>query len=308
MLTNSIATFKDGTVTVSGSRAGVEGDHDTVPASSTDDTHQEHSRVLPSHGADRGGFRKVQHGDYRGRVHQTRIGAEHLADQCDHDTAGDNSPGDGGNTRELHADCTYEAGEHRRGGESVQYLAGVWERTPWSHATERQCTCQVSGDRVTPRTHTNCTNEISAMFKAVTAPVKVNDIPPSRWRLNGRWYCAFPQFRDCAEPRQIPMKPIAKDDVKVMNLGLGRSIYSPAQLEEFARLQESEARFLGQERGKSQQRTSRRRVGLRSYRLGHREPHRCHGVPLGANVPRDWSNFGGGPVGTVPGGHPEDDT
>jgi hypothetical protein len=36
------------------------------------------------------------------------------------------------------------------------------------------------------------------------------------------------------------MKPIAKDDVKVMNLGLGRSIYSPAQLEEFACFQESE--------------------------------------------------------------------
>jgi hypothetical protein len=36
------------------------------------------------------------------------------------------------------------------------------------------------------------------------------------------------------------MKPIAIDDIKVMNLGLGRSIYSPAQLEEFARFQESQ--------------------------------------------------------------------
>ena len=34
------------------------------------------------------------------------------------------------------------------------------------------------------------------------------------------------------------MKPIAIDDIKVMNLELGRSIYSPAQLEEFARFQE----------------------------------------------------------------------
>jgi hypothetical protein len=30
------------------------------------------------------------------------------------------------------------------------------------------------------------------------------------------------------------MKPIAIDDVKVVNLGMGRRIYSPAQLEEFA--------------------------------------------------------------------------
>ncbi len=36
------------------------------------------------------------------------------------------------------------------------------------------------------------------------------------------------------------MKPIAIDDVKVMDLGLGRSIYSPEQLEEFARFQESQ--------------------------------------------------------------------
>ena len=36
------------------------------------------------------------------------------------------------------------------------------------------------------------------------------------------------------------MKPIAIDDIKVINLGLGRSIYSPAQLEEFARFQESQ--------------------------------------------------------------------
>ena len=54
---------------------------------------------------------------------------------------------------------------------------------------------------VLPRTHTNCTNEIPAM---------------------------------------IPMKPIAIDDVKVMNLGLGRSIYSPTQLEEFACFQKSQ--------------------------------------------------------------------
>ncbi len=36
------------------------------------------------------------------------------------------------------------------------------------------------------------------------------------------------------------MKPIAIDDIQVMNLGLGRSIYSPAQLEEFACFQESQ--------------------------------------------------------------------
>jgi hypothetical protein len=36
------------------------------------------------------------------------------------------------------------------------------------------------------------------------------------------------------------VKPITIDDVRVMNLSLGRSIYSPVQLEEFARFQESQ--------------------------------------------------------------------
>ncbi len=112
--------------------------------------------------------------------------------------------------------------------------------------------CQAA--EVLPRTHTNCTNEIPAILngtnvfvdpisfviKAAAAPVRCNDVAPPRWRLNGRWYCAFPEIRDCAEPGKIPMKPIAIDDIKVMNLGLGRSIYIPAQLEEFARFQESQ--------------------------------------------------------------------
>ncbi len=58
---------------------------------------------------------------------------------------------------------------------------------------------------VTPRTHTNCTNEIPAEYnntdvfidpisfviKAAAAPVRCNDIAPPCWRLNWRWYCGI---------------------------------------------------------------------------------------------------------------------
>jgi hypothetical protein len=112
--------------------------------------------------------------------------------------------------------------------------------------------CQAA--EVLPRTHTNCTNEIPAVMngtdvfvdpisfviKAAAAPVRCKDVAPPRWRLNGRWYCAFPEIRDCPEPGKIPMKPISIEDVKVLDLGLGRSICSPEQLEEFARFQESQ--------------------------------------------------------------------
>jgi hypothetical protein len=65
---------------------------------------------------------------------------------------------------------------------------------------------------ITPRTHTNCTNKfpakydntdvfidpISFVIKAA-ALVRCNDIAPLRWRLNRRWYCAYPQIQDCSD-------------------------------------------------------------------------------------------------------------
>jgi hypothetical protein len=135
---------------------------------------------------------------------------------------------------------------------SLMQVFGRGHQVTRNGATVYVTRCQAT--EVLPRTTTNCTNEIPAVLngtnvfvdpisfviKAAAAPVKCNDNAPPRWRLNGRWYFAFPDIRDCAELGRIPMKPIAIDDIKVMNLGLGRSIYSPAQLEEFSRFQESQ--------------------------------------------------------------------
>jgi hypothetical protein len=135
---------------------------------------------------------------------------------------------------------------------SLMQVFGRGHQVTRNGATVYVTRCQAA--EVLPRTHTNFTNEIPAIlngtnvfvdpisFVIITAaaPVRCNDVAPPRWRLNGLWYCAFQEIRDCAEPGKIPMKPIAIDDIKVMNLGLGRSIYSPAQLEEFARFQESQ--------------------------------------------------------------------
>ncbi len=135
---------------------------------------------------------------------------------------------------------------------SLMQVFGRGHQVTRNGATVYVTRCQATD--VLPRTHTNCTNKIPAILngtnvfadpisfviKATPALVRCNNIALSRWRLNGQWYCAFPEIRDCAEPGWIPMKPIAIDDIKVMNLGLGRSIYSPAHLEEFARFQESQ--------------------------------------------------------------------
>ena len=123
---------------------------------------------------------------------------------------------------------------------SLMQVFGRGHQVTCNGATVYVSRCQAMD--VLPRTHTNCTNEIPAILngtnvfadpisfviKATPPLVRCNNIAPPRWRLNGRWYCAFPEIRDCAELGRIPMKPIAIDDIKVMNLGLGRSIYSPA--------------------------------------------------------------------------------
>ncbi len=173
------------------------------------------------------------------------------------------------------------------------------------------------------RNYTNCTNKIPAelnithvfvdptsfVIKAAAAPVWCNNIALLRWRLNGRWYCAFPQIRDCAKLRQIPVKPIAVDDLKVMSLGLGRSIYVPTQLEEFVLQGEpgDMTHLLVREHRAGVQWKSSRRVGARTHRSGHGEPHQRSRVPSGASVPGDWPNSHSGPADTVPGGNPEDD-
>jgi hypothetical protein len=81
---------------------------------------------------------------------------------------------------------------------------------------------------------------ISFIIKSAAAPVRCNDIAPPRWKLSGRWYCAFLQITDCAEPGQIPTKPVMIDETEVMSLGLGKSIYSPEQIQEFVHFQESQ--------------------------------------------------------------------
>ncbi len=117
------------------------------------------------------------------------------------------------------ADRAHEAGSIT-GAENPYSLMQVFGR---GHQVTRNgvmvyvTRCQAA--EVLPRTHTNCTNEIPAILngtnvfvdlisfviKAAAAPVRCNDVTPPRWRLNGRWYCAFPEIRDCAEPGKIPM-------------------------------------------------------------------------------------------------------
>ncbi len=65
-----------------------------------------------------------------------------------------------------------------------------------------------------PRMSSNCTEEIpvtwnntslnvdpiSFVIKAAASPIRCNNIGPPRWKIAGRWYCAYPSIRECFHP------------------------------------------------------------------------------------------------------------
>jgi hypothetical protein len=107
---------------------------------------------------------------------------------------------------------------------------------------------------VLPRVSSNCMEEIpvtwnnsslyvdpiSYVIKSAAYPTRCNDIAPPRWKIAGRWYCAYPSIRECAPPMDLPVKPVNIDEEDVLDLGLGRSIYSEAQVEEFLKFHDSQ--------------------------------------------------------------------
>jgi hypothetical protein len=128
---------------------------------------------------------------------------------------------------------------------SLMQVFGRGHQITRNGATVYVTKCQAV--EVVPRQHTECTNEIPVTFNDTevfvdpislvikTAPVRCNDIAPPRRKLGGKWYCSFPALRDCAEPAQLPVDPVKISDVNVLDLGLGRSIYSKVDYHTFYR-------------------------------------------------------------------------
>jgi hypothetical protein len=105
-----------------------------------------------------------------------------------------------------------------------------------------------------PRSALNCTDEIpitwnnqslfvapvSLVIKTAGVAAHCNDIAPPRWQIAGVWYCSFPELRECAPPREIPVEPVLINEGSVIGLGLGRSIYSQEQVNNFLAFQDSQ--------------------------------------------------------------------
>jgi hypothetical protein len=107
---------------------------------------------------------------------------------------------------------------------------------------------------VVPRSHGNCTEEIpvtvngtdafvdpiSYVVKSAGSPIHCNDVAPPRYKVGGKWYWSYPELKECHNPDMLPVDEVRIDTVKVNDIGLGKSIYTQEQLEEFARFQDSQ--------------------------------------------------------------------
>jgi hypothetical protein len=107
---------------------------------------------------------------------------------------------------------------------------------------------------VIPRSHGNCTEEIlvsvngtdafvdpiSYVIKSAGSPIHCNDVAPPRYKVGGKWYCSYPELKECHDPVMPPVDEVRIDPVKVNDIGLGKSIYTKEQLDEFARFQDSQ--------------------------------------------------------------------
>ncbi len=67
-----------------------------------------------------------------------------------------------------------------------------------------------------------------------------NNITSHRLNIAGQWYCAYPSIRECAPPRDLCMEAFHVDEDDLLDLGLGRSIYSKVQVGEFLKFQDSQ--------------------------------------------------------------------
>jgi len=116
---------------------------------------------------------------------------------------------------------------------------------------------------VRPRRDENCTHEIPAFFgneKVFVDPISFvirlvgtvlhcNDIAPPRYLIASKWYCGYPDLRECHAPDTLHWVPVEIGDGPDIH-GLGRSIYTKGQMEEFFAFQHAanaRTTFLGHE-------------------------------------------------------------
>jgi hypothetical protein len=81
---------------------------------------------------------------------------------------------------------------------------------------------------------------IRYVIKSAGSPIHCYDVAPPRYKVGGKWYCSYPELKECHDPTMLPVDKVKINPVEVNDVGLGKSIYTKEQLDEFARFQDSQ--------------------------------------------------------------------
>ncbi len=108
---------------------------------------------------------------------------------------------------------------------------------PYTLQSARQCTEDIS---VTLNGTEGFVDPISNVIKSAGSLVHCNDIVPPRYTVGGKWYCSYPDLRECHDHTMLPVDEVKIDPVTVNNIELGKSIYPKEQLEELATIHDSQ--------------------------------------------------------------------
>jgi hypothetical protein len=81
---------------------------------------------------------------------------------------------------------------------------------------------------------------ISYVIKSAGSPVHCNDIAPPRYKVDSKWYYSYPDLRERHDPAMLPVYEVKIDPMTVTIIGLGKSMYTKEQLEEFTTFQDSQ--------------------------------------------------------------------
>jgi hypothetical protein len=67
---------------------------------------------------------------------------------------------------------------------------------------------------------------ISYVIKSDCSPLHCNDVDLLGNKLSGKWYCSYPEIRECNDPAMLLVHDTHIETVRVGDIGLGKSTYS----------------------------------------------------------------------------------
>jgi hypothetical protein len=67
---------------------------------------------------------------------------------------------------------------------------------------------------------------VSNVIKSTGASVHCNDVVPPRYMLGGKWYCTYPEMRECHGPAMLPGDDVQIKTIWISDIGFGKSIYT----------------------------------------------------------------------------------